>query len=81
MFTINKFVEELEEKGAAPECQEWSADDYSSIFYASILPPDEVLMRKEDALMDDGKIWDRKYSQYIKKIIIEKDSVKILRSK
>lgn len=39
---------------------EYHADNISGCY----LPPDEILMRKEDAMLDEGRQWDRKFEFY-----------------
>lgn len=69
MFAISKFKESLEDEVESFQTSgfECSEAEYTEFFISPVLPPDEMLMMKEDYTLDEHKIWDRKLAPYTKR--------------
>lgn len=44
-------------------------EEFTSLCYSRTQSPDEILMLKEDEFLDEGKVWDLKYSEYRKAFV------------
>lgn len=71
----SKALDLMEEFSAARRLKDWSRDepkspvefnleDFINMYYCPTKSPDEILMAKEDELLDPDKIWDRKWDKF-----------------
>ncbi len=66
-WLINDFFETRKLRNTQPAESDLSLchKDVLLLCFSETKSPDEILMAKEDELLDPGKIWDRKWDKFI----------------